>query len=264
MTRVRSGPALYTLACFCASAAGLVMPVGLSAQPPQEWPVHAMDRPQPPVVDPGPFAGSAAPPSDAIVLFDGRSLEAWRSGDDADSPAAWRIADGSVEVVPGTGAITTARGFGDVQLHLEWRAPAPATGEGQDRANSGVFLMTRYELQILDSHGSTTYPDGQAAAIYGQVPPLANASRPAGEWQTYDVIFRRPRFDASGALVSPARMTVLHNGVLVHDGVALHGATRHMARATYEAHADRLPIRLQDHGARVRFRNIWVRDLEGR
>jgi hypothetical protein len=228
----------------------------------REWPVHAMDRPAPPIVDPGPFPGSARPPSDAVVLFDGTSLDGWRSADDPARPARWRIVQGALEVVPGTGAIATARSFGDVQLHIEWRTPVPPTGEGQDRGNSGVFLMGRYEVQVLDSHGSATYPDGQAAALYGQFPPLVNASRPPGEWQTYDIIFRRPRFDASGAVREPARMTVLHNGVLVHDDVALEGATRHMERAVYEAHADRLPLSLQDHGARVQFRNIWVRELE--
>jgi hypothetical protein len=228
------------------------------------WPVHSMDRPAPPIVDPGPFAGSPRPPADAVVLFDGTSLDGWRSADDPARPARWRIADGAMEVVPGAGAIATAAAFGDVQLHIEWRSPDPPAGEGQDRGNSGVFLMGRYEVQVLDSYRSATYADGQAAALYGQFPPLVNASRPPGEWQTYDIVFRRPRFDANGALAEPARMTVLHNGVLVHDHVALEGATRHMERATYEAHADRLPISLQDHGARVRFRNVWVRDLEAR
>jgi hypothetical protein len=239
----------------------LSLPDSGHAQQPREWPVHALDRPLPRVVDPGPFVGSAPPPADAVVLFDGRSLDAWRSADEAGTPARWRIVDGAMEVVPGTGALATAQSFGDVQLHIEWRMPAPPSGEGQDRGNSGVFLMGLYEVQVLDSYRSITYADGQAAALYGQFPPLVNASRPPGEWQTYDIMFRRPRFDASGALVSPARVTVLHNGVLVHDAVELQGATRHMERATYAAHADRLPITLQDHGATVRFRNVWVREL---
>jgi hypothetical protein len=158
----------------------------------------------------------------------------------------------------------SARAFGDVQLHIEWATPSPARGSGQARGNSGVFLMGRYEVQVLDSYQNRTYPDGQAAAIYGQYPPLVNASRPPGEWQTYDIVFRRPRFDANGALVSPARMTVFHNGVLVQDDVELTGPSGHQSRPPYERHADRLPIRLQDHGDPVRFRYIWVRELPER
>jgi Domain of Unknown Function (DUF1080) len=167
-----------------------------------------------------------------------------------------------MEVVAGTGAIATARGFGDVQLHVEWMAPKPAVGEGQDRGNSGVFLMGRYEVQVLDSYHNTTYPDGQAAAIYGQYPPLVNASRPPGEWQTYDIVFVRPRFDANGKLVSPARITVFHNGLIVQNDVTLTGPTAHQQRPPYATHADALPISLQDHGHPVRYRNIWVRPLE--
>jgi hypothetical protein len=247
-----------------ASALGLLLLTASAAhaQTPREWPVHAMDRPAPRVVDPGPFAGSPQPPADAVVLFDGTSLDGWRSADESGRPARWRIVGNALEVEPGTGALATTSSFGDVQLHIEWRSPDPPAGEGQDRGNSGVFLMGRYEIQVLDSYRSATYPDGQAAALYGQYPPLVNASRPPGQWQSYDIIFHRPRFDTNGALVAPARMTVLHNGVLVHDDVALQGATRHMERAVYEPHADRLPITLQDHGARVQFRNVWIRDLD--
>jgi hypothetical protein len=195
------------------------------------------------------------------VLFDGRSLGEWRSADSANVPARWRVQDGYIEVVAGTGAIATAQTFGDVQLHVEWMAPRPAR-DGQDRGNSGVFLMGRYEVQILDSHDNTTYPDGQAAAIYGQYPPLVNASRPPGEWQSYDIVFRRPRFAADGRLLQPARVTVLHNGILVQDNVTLTGPTAHKARPPYARHADALAISLQDHGAPVRYRNIWVRRLE--
>lgn len=167
-----------------------------------------------------------------------------------------------MEVVAGTGEITTVRAFGDCQLHVEWASPDPPAHTGQDRGNSGVFLMGRYEVQVLDSYGNRTYPDGQAAAIYGQYPPLVNASRPPGVWQSYDIVFRRPRFDERGQLIAPARITVIHNGVLVHDAVILTGPTGHRRRPPYEAHADRLPITLQDHASPVRFRNIWVRDLE--
>lgn len=241
------------------TAAGL--PGFARAQEPVEWPVHALDRPQPPVVDAGPFASSSPPPSDAVVLFDGTSLDAWRAADDPDRPAPWRVENGYFEIVPGTGGIVTAQAFRDVQLHVEWMAPSPPTGEGQDRANSGIFLMQTYEVQVLDSHQSTTYPDGQAAAVYGQQPPLVNATRPPGEWQAYDIVFRAPRFDADGQVEQPARVTVFHNGVLVQDDFALSGATVHQQRASYSPHADRLPLALQDHGAPVRFRNIWLREL---
>ena len=226
-----------------------------------DWPIHSMDRPQPHIVRVGTLAGPVAPPSDAIVLFDGKSLADWRSGDIAHGPAKWRVVDGYMEVVAGAGSIETVRGFGDAQLHVEWQAPAPPRGEGQDRGNSGVFLMGRYEVQVLDSHGNVTYPDGQASAIYGQYPPLVNASRAPGEWQTYDIVFHAPRFDAQGKLLSPARITVLHNNVLVHDNVTLTGPTAHQQRPPYEAHPDKLPISLQDHGHPVRYRNIWIREL---
>jgi hypothetical protein len=227
-----------------------------------DYPIHSLDRPQPPVVDPGPYAGRCRPPSDAIVLFDGSSLGAWRSADTVGEPARWKIADGYMEVVPGTGNIATVQGFGDVQLHVEWLAPLPVEGQGQERGNSGVFLMSIYEIQVLDSYENPTYPDGQTGAIYGQYPPLVNASRPPGEWQTYDVIFHRPRFDATGSVARKARMTILHNGVLVQDHVELTGPTAHKDRPPYKPHPDRLPLVLQDHGDLVRYRNIWIRQLE--
>jgi hypothetical protein len=240
----------------------VALPVPVLAQTPanREWAIHATDRPQPRVVRPGAVA-TVAPPSDAIVLFDGTSLDGWRAADDSSRPARWLVKDGYMEVVPRTGGITTRRGFGDIQLHIEWAAPAIARDTGQNRGNSGVFLMERYEVQVLDSHGNLTYPDGQASAVYGQHPPLVNASRGPGDWQSYDIVFRRPRFDASGKVLTPARVTVLHNGVLVQDGVELTGPSGHRARPPYEQHPDRLPISLQDHGAPVRFRNIWLREL---
>jgi hypothetical protein len=232
-----------------------------SAQVSTQWPQHSMDRPQPRVVTPGPFVATA-PPSDAVVLFDGRSLEQWVSSDSTKHPAAWKVAAGYMEVVPHAGGIETKQGFGDVQLHIEWRAPTPPKRESQERGNSGVFLMGRYELQVLDSYHNVTYPDGQAGAIYGQFPPLVNASRPPGEWQTYDVIFHRPRFDDAGAVTRPARFTVIYNGVLVQDNVELSGPTANKERPPYTKHPDVLPLMLQDHDNRVRFRNIWVRKLE--
>lgn len=204
-----------------------------------------------------------APPADAVVLFDGRSLDGWRTADttNANLPARWNLKDGYMEVARGAGSIRTVQEFGDAQLHVEWAAPVPARGTSQNRGNSGVFLMSTYEVQVLDSYENVTYPDGQAGAIYGQYPPLVNASRPPGEWQTFDIFFRAPRFDSRGQVTSPARMTVIHNGVLVQDNVELLGPTSNQRRAPYEAHPERMPILLQDHGDPVRFRNIWIRDL---
>ncbi len=231
------------------------------AQVAQQWPQHSMDRPKPPIVKPAPFEPSPPPP-DAIVLFDGKSLANWRSSDSTHGPAKWKVADGYMEVVAGSGGIETRDAFGDCQLHVEWRAPTPPKGESQERGNSGVFLMGTYEVQVLDSYNNVTYADGQAAAVYGQYPPLVNASRPPGEWQSYDIIWHRPHFDAQGRLERPARITVFFNGLLAQDNVILTGPTAHQHRPPYHAHADALPLGLQDHGNPVRFRNIWVRSLE--
>ena len=177
-------------------------------------------------------------------------------------PAKWKVEGGYLEVVAKTGAIRTRQEFGDCQLHVEWASPAMVVGVSQERGNSGVFLMDIYEVQVLDCYNNKTYADGSTASLYGQYPPLVNACRKPGEWQTYDIIFHRPRFDAAGKTVSPARFTVLHNGVLVQDNVELTGPTAHKARPPYKAHADKLPLSLQDHGNPVRFRNIWLRPLE--
>ena len=225
----------------------------------QQWPVHSLDRPRPPVVDPGPERPPVQPPSDAIVLFDGKSLSQWQSQDG--SPAKWVVRDGYVEVAPGAGPILTRRGFGDVQLHIEWATPTPPRGEGQERGNSGVFLMGYYEIQVLDSYQNITYADGQAGAVYGQTPPLVNASRPPGQWQSYNIVFHRPRFAPDGSVRDSARVTVFHNGVLVQDNTIITGRTVHGARAHYEPHADPLPLLLQDHGNPVRYRDIWIREL---
>ena len=221
---------------------------------------HARDCPMPQPIEVGPALPRQPIPSDALMLFGGRDLLQWRSADGG--AAQWHVEKGYLQIVPGTGPIQTVQAFGDVQLHVEWAAPFPPEGKDQDRGNSGVFLMGRYEVQVLDSYANVTYPDGQAAAVYGQYPPLVDPSRPAGEWQSYDIIFRRPRFGDAGELLSPARITLFYNGVLVQDNVTLTGPTGHRRRPPYSAHPDRLPISLQDHAHPVRYRNIWVRDLE--
>jgi len=242
----------------------LVAAVGAAASdsPPRQWPIHDEGRPQPPVVDPGPgMERPAPPPADAIVLFDGKDLAQWRSAKDG-SPAKWKVENGAMEVVAGTGDIRTERAFGDCQLHVEWATPTPRPGEeGQHRGNSGVFLMGLYEVQVLDSYGNRTYPDGQAASLYGSYPPLVNACRKPGEWQTYDIIFNVPRFDGQ-KLVSPGYFTVIHNGVIVHNHTALFGETLHKTFPTYHAHPPRGHLLLQDHGNPVRYRNIWYRELK--
>lgn len=225
----------------------------------EKWAIHDLNRALPPVVDPGPAGPPVPAPADAVILFDGKGLSQWEDG--KGGAAGWKVENGYVEVVAKMGSIRTKRGFGDCQLHIEWAAPIEAKGEGQERGNSGVFLMDTYEVQVLDSYDNTTYADGQAAAIYGQYPPLVNACRKPGEWQTYDIIFHRPHFDPEKNLVQPARLTVLHNGVLVHDNVELTGPTAHKARPPYKPHEVRLPLSLQDHGNPVRYRNIWLREL---
>jgi Domain of Unknown Function (DUF1080) len=226
------------------------------------WLQHDINRPKPPVVGPAGEYAAAAVPKDAVILFDGTSLDAWRTPEG--TPARWKVSDGFMEVAPGTGPIQTKGRFGDVQLHVEWASPNPPVGKGQDRGNSGIFLMGDFELQVIDSYQADTYADGQAGAIYGQYPPLANASRPPGEWQTYDIAFRRPRFDKAGKLLEPARFTLIHNGILIQNNEELWGGTNWLEPAPYDSQADRGPIELQDHGHKVRFRNIWLRELPER
>ncbi len=224
-----------------------------------KFPIHDMTRPQPAVVTTG-VACAAMPPSDAIVLFGGTDLSAWTvAGKDA--PAGWSVKEGVATVVPGSGDIATRESFGDCQFHIEWMVPTELKCASQHGCNSGVFFHSRYEVQILNSVGNTTYPDGMAGSLYGQYPPLVNACRPQGEWNVYDVIFRGPRFDASAGLMKTATVTLLFNGVLVHDDVELLGATAHRARASYSAHPEQGKIKLQDHGDPLKFRNIWIRPL---
>ena len=222
------------------------------------WKVHDPQRPSPPVVVPG--KENHLPSSDAIVLFDGTDLSAWKGTKNPDQPAQWKVENGYLEVTPDAGAIQTKESFGSCQLHIEWASPALIKGDSQDRGNSGVYFMDRYEVQILDSYENPTYADGQAGAIYSQNPPLVNACRPPGQWQSYDIIFHAPQFK-DGKLLRPADITVFHNGVLVQDGWILTGPTAWKQRPPYSPHPDKLPWSLQDHGNPVRFRNIWIRPL---
>ncbi len=232
------------------------------AQVDSRWKPNDPDRPLPPVIEAGTSSVQDAPgraPSDAVVLFDGKDLSQWVGADG--QAAKWKVADGYMEVVPHSGIVHTRKDFGDCQLHVEFAEPVPAVGESQERGNSGVFLMGLYEIQVLDSYQNKTYADGQASGVYGQFPPQVNASRPPGQWQTYDIIFHGPRFDGDGKLLRPARVTVLHNGVLVQDNVELSGPTGHHMRPPYKPTPDKLPLALQDHNNPVRFRNIWIREL---
>lgn len=229
-----------------------------------KWHVHDGLRPQPKVITPGTSSTQDAPgmpPSDAIVLFDGTpaSLASnWAMDGNNDAPA-WTIANGAMTAAKG--GIHTRQPFGDMQLHVEWRTPTTIRGNGQGRGNSGVFMMSRYELQVLDNYNNPTYPDGQAGAIYGQSPPFVNASRAPGQWQTYDVLWTAPRFNADKTVASPAYETVIHNGVVVQNHTALIGETGHRILATYKGHNPTEPIALQFHGDPISYRNIWVRPL---
>ncbi len=219
--------------------------------------------------------------SDAVVLFDGGDLNGWQKSKYditammaqidpiarsmqpgyTSEAASWNIEKGEMVVAPGTGAIATKQAFGDIQLHLEWNSPVASDKEGQQYSNSGVFFMGLYEVQILNSYQNPTYANGQAASVYKQHMPMVNASRPPGEWQVYDIVFMAPRFSEKGNLISPARVTVFHNGILTQNNVELLGPTCYIGTPYYVQHAEKLPLVLQDHGDPVRFRNIWVREL---
>lgn len=229
--------------------------------PGQTWKVHDLERPRPPKVTPGPFV-SLAPPSDAIVLFDGKDLSQWvqsiRGGGTREPK--WKVENGYIEIVPRTGRLMTKEKFGDCQLHVEWQIPLEAKGDGQSIGNSGIEFMTRYEIQVLESNSHLTYADGGAGAIYGVWAPLANPTRPQGEWNSYDIFFEAPRFE-NEKLVKPAYITVLFNGVLVQNHKDFLGTTIWRKVGTYTAHAPEMPLSLQDHSQPVRFRNIWLRKL---
>ncbi len=212
--------------------------------------------PVPEIITPGTGTGA---PSDVIVLFDGKNLDQWVNSEGG--RAGWEVKDGILTVKPGAGIIKTKNLFSDCQLHIEWRAPAKVTGEGQGRGNSGIFLQGRYELQVLDSYNNITYSNGQAGSIYKQGIPLVNASLKPGEWQTYDVIYKAPRFKEDGSLESPAFITVLHNGVLIQNHFEIKGSTEYIGQPEYKKHALKEAILLQDHGNDVSYRNIWIREL---
>ena len=227
--------------------------------------VHDSDRPHPKIVTPASEPGG--PPSDAIVLFDGHDLSHWQSGPSPITKKGggapdWKLENGYFESVPGTGDLATKEKFGDVQLHVEWSEPADIKGTSQNRGNSGVIIMSRYEIQVLDSYNSPTYADGQAGAIYGQWPPLANPTHKPGDWQSYDIVFMAPKFDGD-KVVSPAYITLFMNGVLMHNHQASMGAMVYRQVAHYTPHAPEEPLLLQNHNGHVRFRNIWARRLTG-
>lgn len=217
-----------------------------------EWLVHDPDRPAPPRVDPGKAGPPAPVPADAVVLFDGKDLSAWNTA------PGWKVQDGCI--VAGNGAFATQQTFGDVQLHIEWMAPAGFEGPWYNRGNNGVMMMGLFEIQIFDSYNEKIYPDGQCAAIYGQTPPLVNATRAPGEWQNFDIVFTAPRFDGE-KLAAPARVTVFHNGILVHLNETIHGATGHQIIPEYKNKVTTGPVTLSGHDCPARFRNVWLRSL---
>ena len=235
-----------------ASLGALVVVLGLSAAQvvAGEW-VSGIVWPEPAVVDPGPVGG---PPSDAVVLFDGKDLSAWENGEN------WEIKDGYA--ISAKSGIKTKEEFGDCQLHVEFATPEKVSGSGQGRGNSGVYLMGRYEVQVLDSYENETYFDGQCAAIYKQSPPMVNVCRKPGEWQTYDILFESPRFNEDGSLKKPGYLTVLQNGVVVQNHFELKGGTFWHQPPSYTAHPPKGQIELQFHGNPVQFRNIWIREMK--
>ena len=231
--------------------------------------VHETDpdkQPQPPVVEPKPYnAKTAKPPKGAIVLFDGteKTLKNWTSGNG--KPTKWKLVEGALESVRGGGYLQSKQEFGSCKLHVEFATPKEVKGSGQGRGNSGVFLMGQYEIQVLDSYKNITYPDGQCGALYGRAKPLVNASRAPGEWQTYDVTFHRPIFNEDGEVTRKAKFHVIHNGHVIHDNLELSGGTGWRGPhsiSEYKKHGDKGPLKMQDHGNPVRFRNVWVKPIK--
>jgi hypothetical protein len=231
--------------------------------PGSQYRVHDAERPQPRIVTPPTPSTQDAPgtaPSDAVMLFDGHDLSNWEHMDGRD--CEWSLGQGFMQVVPKSGDIRSKQSLGDCQLHVEFASPEEISGESQGRGNSGIFLMGLYEIQVLDCYDNPTYADGTTGGIYGQFPPLVNACREPGKWQMYDIIWIAPRFDGE-KLVSPARVTVMLNGILLHHDQPLQGPTKHKQTTEYQPHGPEAPLRLQDHGDLVRFRNIWFRPLTG-
>jgi len=257
--------ALVAGAALWAQAPKKEPPVQWVDTPTGRWMVHDEARPAPPVVMPGVCGAQetpARPPADAVVLFDGKDLSNWT--DMKGQPSKWVVGDGYMESVKGAGYVRTRQEFGSAQIHVEFATPATVTGRSQGRGNSGVFVHGRYEVQVLDSYENPTYPDGQCGALYGRAVPLVNASCKPGQWQTYDIIYHRPIFNQSGKVTRKAVFTVLHNGVLIQNHVALDGGTDWVgphAVTEYSAHADKGPLMFQDHNNPVRFRNVWIREL---
>ncbi len=227
-----------------------------------KWHVHDGTRPQPKIIAPGTASTAempGRPPSDAVILFDGKDLSKWEGP--GGKPAAWKVENGCMEITPKSGGVSTKESIGDCQLHIEWSAPNPPKGIDQSRGNSGVLFFNKYEVQVLDSYENKTYPDGQAASIYGTYPPLVNAMRKPGEWNVYDILFTVPRFEG-GKLVKPGYFTVMHNGVVVHNHAELLGDSLHRQLPVSTPPPPRGPLFLQDHGSPVRYRNIWYRELK--
>jgi hypothetical protein len=259
---------LWMLASFVGSVRAASSAPAFYGDPPDEhhpWAVHDRNRPQPPVVTPGTFSSDAQPgqpPSDAVALFNGTDLSNWET-EKKGGPAKWLVENGVMQVVPKSGTIRTKEEFGDCQLHVEWAEPKDVKGTSQSRGNSGVFLMGICEIQVMDSYHNATYADGAAAAVYGVSPPMANALRPPGEFQMYDIVFRRPIYKED-QLVDLGYVTVFVNGVLAQDHAALEGATGHKKRSHRAPFPEKGPLALQDHGSPVQFRNIWYRPLPPR
>jgi hypothetical protein len=230
------------------------------------WAIHDGNRPQPPIITPGTPSTQeqpGTPPSDAVVLFAGSDLTKWEADNDKNEATKWVVKNGAMECVPGSGYIRTKDKFGDIQLHVEWAAPTKVEGDSQGRGNSGVFLMGMLEIQVLDNYNNPTYSDGTAGAAYGIMPPLVNALRPPGQFQSYDIIFRRPIYK-EGVALDPGYVTVIENGVVVQDHTMLEGPGGHMARSKIGPFPEVGPLKFQDHGNPVRYRNVWIRPLPKR
>ena len=257
--------AIFVAIIALSTTAALAQGVGYSDTPQirgQKWKVHDKDRPNPPEVTPGATYSHGAPaPSDATILFDGKDFSAWQK--DGGGAVPWKVVNGYMEVVGKSGGIHTKQEFGDAQLHIEFATPIEVKGDSQGRGTSGVFFHRFFEIQVLDSHNNKTYADGQAGALYGQWPPLVNAIKSPGQWNSYDIVFEAPKFDDAGKLTKPAYATVILNGVVLHNRKELNGPTNHRATDPYKAYSGKGPISLQDHGNPTRFRNVWIRSLGG-